>query len=189
MFQFCFSWSIFYLFITLFLQVWFSFSLFLLPVFFSFYLPFHFFTTTLTSSVSHSPPPVLVMAPVTVLELWCLHAAPGSWLFGALNSVCLSKGMGLTYSAATALQATARSACPQWDIAEENSGLLVLSLALVPWFSRSGPHQLAVDLLTAALIILMLKLVSPIYPSHSVCLIVRPWIDIWGKKHNPVLIK
>lgn len=189
MFQFCFSWSIFYLFITLFLQVWFSFSLFLLPVFFSFYLPFHFFTTTLTSSVSHSPPPVLVMAPVTVLELWCLHAAPGSWLFGALNSVCLSKGMGLTYSAATALQAMARSACPQWDIAEENSGLLVLSLALVPWFSRSGPHQLAVDLLTAALIILMLKLVSPIYPSHSVCLIVCPWIDIWGKKHNPVLIK
>lgn len=46
---------------------------------------------------------------------------------------------------------TARSACPQWDIAGENSGLLVLFLALVLRFSRTGPHQQTVDLLNAVL--------------------------------------
>ena len=37
----------------------------------------------------------------TVLGLLCLHAAPGSWLSGALNAVCLSKRTGLTRSATT----------------------------------------------------------------------------------------
>lgn len=56
-------------------------------------------------------------------------------LFGALNAFCLSEGAGLTRTAATTSfyfgpKTEAKSACPQWDIAEENSGLLVLSLAL-----------------------------------------------------------
>lgn len=68
-------------------------------------------------------------------------------LFCSYNLISvLSKGLK---------RATARSASPQWDIAGENSGLLVLSLALVPRFCRIGPHQPTVDQLTVILKILI----------------------------------
>ncbi len=149
------------------LSLYFPYSLSFLPVLF-FTSPFSFFYHHPSLLLPSVPPLsqswVLLLKLNTVLGLLCLHAAPSSWLSGALNAVCLSKGIGLTYSAATASfqfnpKASNRQRpdqlVPKGDIAGENSGLLVLSLALVPRFSRAGPHQLTVDLLTVVLRLLI----------------------------------
>lgn len=87
-----------------------------------------------------------------VLALWCVKcclSVQGNRIdpFCSYNLISLlSKDLK---------QAAARSACPQWDLAGENSGLLVLSLALVPVFSKIRPHQLTVDLLNTVLRILI----------------------------------
>lgn len=127
---------IFYLFIS-------CHSVFLTVIIFLLFLllppPLLIVTTMLQCSGSRSPTSVLAPFPQTETQFWdccvCLQ------LFGALNAFCLSKGTGLTHTAATTSfyfgpKTGAKSACPQWDIAEENSGLLVLSLALFAWFSK-----------------------------------------------------
>lgn len=80
------------------------------PVFLTvFFLPYILSPRRLSSpTILHFSPISLSPIPVMV-GLLCLHAASGSYLSGALNPVCLSKGTGLTYSAAT----TSFQFCPK----------------------------------------------------------------------------
>lgn len=106
----------------------------------------------IASETEHSSGTAVLACSPWLLAIWSVKCSLSVQenridLFCSYNLISLqSKGLK---------QATARSACPQWDIAGENSGLLVLSLALVPRFRRIGPHQLTVDLLTVVLRILI----------------------------------
>lgn len=121
----------------------------------------------ISPEIEHSSGSAVLACRPWLLALWpvkcCLSIQGNSVdLFCSYNLILLqSKGLR---------QATAISACPQWDIAGENSGLLVLSLALVPRFSRIGPHQLTVVLLTVALLILICMEYFLLFSRVALCL-------------------
>lgn len=127
----------------------------------------------IASETEHSSGTAVLACSPWLLAIWSVKCSLSVQenridLFCSYNLISLqSKGLK---------QATARSACPQWDIAGENSGLLVWSLALVPRFRRIGPHQLTVDLLTVVLRIL-------------ICLeYFLPFLSIWLSVCAPVIL-
>lgn len=150
-------------------------------------------------SIKTSPPPVRVITPETEHSPGTAALACSPWLLALCCVKCCLSVQGnetdlfCSYNLISALskgpkQATARSACPQWDIAGENSGLLVLSLALVPIFSRTGPHQLTVDLLNVVLRILIcleyFLLFIHLVLCLSVCYFILSFI-YWG--YRPIM--